>query len=108
VWVERAWGNRVTFHLEIGRAQLMMLVASRRLVELGARELADRVRHDLAPRDALPGRWTYRIIDEFRESFLRPARAVEEEVREALCEGRRHRFESALRDRHRSGASPSG
>ena len=102
-WVERAWGHLVAFHHEIGHAQGMMLEAARRLEAMGEDALAERVRRDLAPRDVLPGRWTYRIVDEFREGFLAPARAVEEDDRGRLAGGRRHRFEASLRDEHRDG-----
>jgi hypothetical protein len=93
-WVERAWGSLLDFHHRVGHAQLMMLKAADLLREAGQEELAGRLADDIAGLEAIPGHWTYQMVDEFREHFLAPVRGFEEEVRARLADGIRHRMEA--------------
>lgn len=96
-WVERAHGALLDFHHHMGHSQEMMLQAAAALAEAGETELGDRLREKIAPLDAIPGRWTYQIVDEFRAWFLEPVRAFEAEVRGTVNGGVRHRFEARLK-----------
>lgn len=96
-WVERAFGALLDAHHEIGHAQILVLEAADALEAAGHPDLAERARTRLAPRDAVAGRWTYQMIDEFRAHLLEPMRAFEEEVRGRLAGGVRHRFEAGAK-----------
>jgi hypothetical protein len=103
-WIERAFGALLDAHHEVGHAQGLMLEAAEALRDAGHPELAERARLGVAPLDAVAGRWTYQIVDEFRSHLLEPARAFDAEVRGALAGGVRHRAE-ALQKRRSPGAS---
>ena len=94
-WVERAFGALLDAHHEVGHAQILLTEAADALEEAGHADLAERARTEVAPRDAVAGRWTYQMIDEFRLHLLEPARAFDEEVRQRLAAGVRHRFEAS-------------
>jgi hypothetical protein len=97
-WVERAWGALLDCHHQVGHGQLLMLGAARALAAAGHDGTAERLEREIAGLDVLPGRWTFRMVDEFREGFLEPVRRFEQDARERLVGGRRHRYEAALRE----------
>ena len=101
-WVERAFGRLLDAHHDVGHAQLMLLEAADALERAGHPELARRAREEVAPLDVIAGRWTYQIVDEFRDHMLSPVRAFDEDVRRAA--GRRRA--PPLRGAARSAASP--
>ncbi len=72
----------------------MLLEAADALDRAGHPELARRAREEVAPLDVIAGRWTYQVVDEFRDHMLSPVRAFDEEVRRRLAGGVRHRFEA--------------
>lgn len=94
-WVERAFGALMDAHHEVGHAQILLMEAADALEEAGHPDLAERARDEVAPRDAVAGRWTFQMIDEFRLHLLEPMRAFDEEVRARLAGGVRHRFEAS-------------
>jgi hypothetical protein len=94
-WVERAFGALMDAHHEVGHAQILLMEAADALEEAGHPDLAERARTEVSPRDAVAGRWTYQMIDEFRLHLLEPVRAFEEEVRHRLAGGVRHRSEAS-------------
>jgi hypothetical protein len=93
-WIERGFGALLDAHHEVGHAQGMLLEAANALDACGESELAHRARTVIAPLDAISERWTDQFVDEFRTSPLDPARAFEDEVRQRLVGGVRHRFEA--------------
>ena len=106
-WVERARGRLYDFHQMIGHADALIGKAAERLAEAGHAEYAERLRTEIVGRNVLPGRWTFQVVDEFDDSYWEPVRAAERRVRDELMTGRRHVYESemkeARRTRHRSG-----
>lgn len=72
----------------------------------GHRELAETVRTEIIGRNVLPGRWTFQVVEEFARNYHEPFRQAEEQVRETLLEGRRHVYESELKDRRRTVGRP--
>lgn len=103
-WIERGFGSLLDAHHRIGHAQGMLEEAADALRAAGHTELADRTLLGVAPLDAVAGRWTYQVVDEFRAHLLEPARALDEEVRRRLAGGVRHRVE-ARRKRDTPGTS---
>lgn len=101
-WVERARGRLYDFHQLIGRADLTLGEAADALAEAGHGELAERLRADVVGRNVLEGRWTFQVVEEFDDGYHAAVRAAEQEVRERLLQGRRHVYESEMKERRRT------
>ena len=106
-WVERARGRLYDFHQMMGRADFLLGDGADLLADAGHDELATWMRREIVGRNVLDGRWTFQIIEEFDELYWEPVRSAEARVRDELLEGKRHVFESELKDArrtdHRSG-----
>lgn len=92
-WIERAFGALLDAHHETGHAQGLLLEAADALDAAGHGELARRAR-SVAALDAVHGRWTYQIVDEYRAHMLEPARALDDGVRAGITGGLRHCLEA--------------
>lgn len=101
-WIERARGRLYDFHQLIGRADFIVEEAADLLDGAGHTELARALREEVIGRNVLPGRWTFQVVEEFDATYHRPVAAMEQRVRDALLEGRRHVFEAELKERRRS------
>jgi hypothetical protein len=101
-WVERARGRLYDFHQMLGRADLLLGEGADALQDAGHGELAERLRHDVVGRNVLEGRWTFQIVEEFDDTYWSAVRSAERSVRDELLDGRRHVFESEMKDRRRS------
>ncbi|MEQ8835162.1 MAG: hypothetical protein RIB67_12060 [Miltoncostaeaceae bacterium] len=99
-WVERAFGSLLDAHHRTGRAQILLLEAADAMEAVGQDAHAARIR-EVAARDVLPGRWTYRMVDEFRAMMIEPVRAMEEAIRSDVTGGVRHVHEMDMRRRTR-------
>ncbi len=106
-WIERAFGALLDAHHRVGHAQGLMLEAAEALRDAGHPGLAGRARLEVAPLDAVADRWTYQVVDEFRAHLLEPARAFDDDVRDALAGGVRHRAEALQKRRSAGTASPT-
>jgi hypothetical protein len=95
-WIERSFGSVLDAHHEVGRGLEMLLEAADALEAAGQRELAERARREAA-RDAVGGRWTYQIVDEFRSHLLEPLQGFGQDVRDRLSGGLRNRREALLK-----------
>ena len=94
----RARGHLYSFHQLMGRADLLLGEAVSQLRDAGHGELADRLERELVGRNAIDGRWTFQIVEEYDDLYFDRATELEREVRTALMDGRRHVFESELKD----------
>ena len=101
-WVERARGRLYDFHQMMGRADLLFGEAADQLADAGAPKAADDLRDVVVGRNVLEGRWTFQIIEEFDEGYWSAARATEERLRDELLAGRRHVFESEMKEERRT------
>ena len=102
-WVERARGRLYDFHQLMGHADLLLGDAADALEAAGHPDHASALRDQMVGRNVLDGRWTFQIVEEFDDLYWSAARGAEERVRDALVAGRRHVFESEMKDRRRSG-----
>jgi hypothetical protein len=102
----RARGHLYSTHQLVGRADLLAGEAADVLEQAGHTELAERVRTDLVGRNVLPGRWTFQVVEEFDATWWEPLEAIEHEVRDALLDGRRHVYESEMKDDRRTPGRP--
>ena len=105
-WLERARGRLFDFHQMLGHLDFQMGDAVDLLREAGHHELADKLEQEVVGRNVLDGRWTFQIIEEFEDVYYEPVRRLEQEVRDALMDGRRHVFEAELKERRRSRGRP--
>jgi hypothetical protein len=101
-WVERARGHLYEFHQLMGHADRLLGEAVDALREAGHDEQADRVGEELVGRNVLEGRWTFQIVEEFDDTYWSALRAAEARVRGELIAGRRHVFESEMKEARRT------
>lgn len=102
----RARGHLYSFHQEMGRTDLLTGEAADLLEAAGHAEQAEALRRDVVGRNVLEGRWTFQVVEEFDETYYRPYEDAERAVREALVAGRRHVFESEMKDDRRTPGRP--
>ena len=104
--LERARGHLYSFHQLIGKADLELDEVLDLLRACGEEELAERVRIDLLGRNVVPGRWTFQLVEEFDATYWEVFREHERAVRDALVAGRRHVYESEMKERRRTHGRP--
>src|SRR3954470_19323188 len=100
--LERARGHLYGFHQLIGEADLALDEVLEGLRESGENDVADRLESELLGRNVIPGRWTFQIVEEFDDTYWEVFRAHERAVRDALVAGRRHVYESEMKERRRT------
>lgn len=105
-WVERARGRLYDFHQLIGRADFLFEEAADALEHTGRGDLAERVRVEVIGCNVLPGRWSFQMVDEFDDLYYATITEVESAVRGELMAGRRHVYESELKNRRRTKQRP--
>lgn len=105
-WVERARGRLYDFHQMMGHADLLLGEAADDLADAGHPELAEHLRTEVVGRNAIDGRWTFQIVEEYDDLYWSAVRAAEARVRDELMAGRRHVYESELKDDRRSAGRP--
>jgi hypothetical protein len=104
-WVERARGRLYDFHQMIGRADLLFEEAAELLREAGHEELAQHLEQEVVGRNVLDGRWTFQIVEEYEELYNIPVHESEARVRGELLQGRRHVYESEMKEARRTRGS---
>ncbi|MFP3380350.1 hypothetical protein SB767_28950, partial [Bacillus sp. SIMBA_069] len=57
-------------------------------------------------RNVINGRWTFQIVEDFDDGYYATFRRLEGEARDTLAGGRRHIFESELKEQRRTGGEP--
>lgn len=100
--VEHARGYLYGFHRLTGRADFAMGEAVDMLRDAGHTELADRIDRELVGRNVIEGRWTFQIVEDYDDNYYGPFRDLEREARDRLAAGRRHLFESELKEQRRT------
>ncbi|MFG1809502.1 hypothetical protein [Streptomyces sp. NPDC049040] len=104
--VERARGRLYDFHQLTGGADLRLGEAVERLRGAGHEALADRLASELVGRNVLPGYWSFQMVEAYDETYYRPFRQLEQQVREDLAEGRRHIHEAEMKEARRTHGHP--
>jgi hypothetical protein len=105
-WVERARGELYAFHQLMGRADLLLGEACDKLRDAGHGDVADRLEKEVVGRNVLYGRWTFQIVEDFDDNYWSVFRDHERRVRDELQQGKRHIFESEMKERRRSRGNP--
>lgn len=99
--VEVARGHLFAFHQLTGTADFTLEKAIDLLRDAGHPEVARRLEEELLGRNVLPGRWTFQVVEDYENTYYKPFRALEEEVRE-LTGGVAHVHEADLKRRRRT------
>lgn len=105
-WVERARGRLYDFHQMMGHADLAIGDAADQLRAAGHEDVADHIDTEFVGRNVVDGRWTFQIVEEFDGTYWSPLRAQLSEIENDLTGGRRHVFESEMKDRRRTDGEP--
>jgi hypothetical protein len=104
--IENARGELYAFHRLIGRADAELADALDRLEAAGHPDLAEELRSEIVGRNVLEGRWTFQVVEDFDAGYYRAFADAERRVRERLLDGRRHVYESQLKERNRTHGRP--
>ena len=104
--LERARGHLYAFHQLVGSADLALDEVLELLGACGEPELGERIRTDLLGRNVVPGCWTFQLVEAFDAGYWEVFRDHERAVREALVGGRRHVYESEMKERRRTHGRP--
>lgn len=104
--IERARGHLYELHQLIGHADLLLGEAVGGLHESGHPDHAERLEREVLGRNVISGRWTFQIVEDFDDNYWSVFRAEERRVRDALQDGKRHVFESEMKERRRTHGRP--
>lgn len=104
--IERARGALYEFHQLTGGADAMLDEVVDGLRAEGHGDLADRIADELIGLNAVAGRWTFQIVEEFDDGYYATWRELERAVREKTMGGRRHVLEAELKARRRTAGRP--
>jgi hypothetical protein len=105
-YIHRVRGALYEAHQLMGRADFLFEDAADLLRKAGHDELADLVDTEVVGRNILPGRWTFQVMEEFDDTYYDVVVAAEARVRGELVAGRRHVFESELKEQRRTHGRP--
>jgi hypothetical protein len=97
-WVERARGHLYEFHQMMGHADATFGQAADLLDRAGHPDQANELREVVVGRNILPGRWSFQVVEEFDDGYYADAKQSEKKIRDDLVEGRRHIFESEMKE----------
>ncbi|PPG63450.1 hypothetical protein C5C69_01300 [Rathayibacter sp. AY1C7] len=101
--VEHARGLLYGFHRLTGAADLALGEAVDELREAGHAATAERIEAELVGRNVIEGRWTFQIVEDYDDTYYAAFREQERAARDELAGGRRHLFESEMKEDRRSG-----
>ncbi|MFF6996468.1 hypothetical protein ACFY93_16160 [Streptomyces sp. NPDC008313] len=103
---ERARGHLYSFHQLTGTADFELDRAASLLREAGHEEYARRVETEILGRNVIPGHWTFQIVEAYNATYYEAFKALEEEVRGRLADGRDHLYEAELKEERRTRGHP--
>lgn len=104
--IEEARGMLYAFHRRTGTGDLALGEAVDMFRHAGHEELARTLETDLLGQNMLHGRWTFQIVEEYDATYYAKFKALEEQARQELVEGRRHVFEAETKERERTRGHP--
>ena len=104
--IEIARGHLYAFHRMSGTADFTLGKGVEQLREAGHADLAERFEKELVGRNILDGRWTFQVVEEYDDGYYATFRDLERTAREQLVGGRRHLYESELKEDRRTHGRP--
>ena len=100
--VEHARGLLYGFHRLTGSADLALGEAVDLLRDAGHRYIADDIGQRLVGRNVVSGRWTFQLMEEYDDGYYAEFKAVEQQARDSLVDGKRHLFEAEMKEERRT------
>jgi hypothetical protein len=100
--IENARGMLYGFHRMTGEADLALGEAVDALRDSGATALADTLESELVGRNVIEGRWTFQIVEDYDDGYYATFKALEKRARDELADGKRHLFESEMKEDRRT------
>jgi hypothetical protein len=100
--IEDARGSLYRFHRLTGKADLAIGEAVELFRKAGHDEIADRIEREIIGRNVLEGRWTFQVMEEYDDGYYAAVKASERAARDELVGGRRHVYESEMKERERT------
>ena len=94
------------FHQLMGHLDLLLGDAADALSAAGHGHEADALRDEVIGRNALDGRWTFQIVEEYDALYFEPVLHHLRALEAHLMDGRRHVHESEMKERRRSHDRP--
>ncbi|MFW6776043.1 hypothetical protein ACOACO_17300 [Nocardioides sp. CPCC 205120] len=104
--VEEARGHLYAFHRRCGTADLTLGDAVDQLRAAGHTELADRLDREMVGRNIIHGRWSFQVVEDYDDGYYATFKRLEKDARDALLEGRRHVYESEMKEGRRTHGEP--
>lgn len=104
--VEHARGLLYGFHRLTGTADLAIGEAVDMLRAAGHGDLADRIAREVVGRNVVHGRWTFQIVEDYDDNYYAAVKDTERAARDELVGGRRHLFESEMKEQRRTPGLP--
>jgi len=104
--IERARGHLYEFHQLIGHADLGFDRAVELLREAGLDAEADELQAEIIGRNVQPGKWSFQMVEGFNDTYYSVVKAYEQKLRDTHLQGRRHIFESEMKEKRRSHGRP--
>ena len=101
-WVERARGHLYDFHQMMGHADALIGEAADELRDAGHQDQAQRIEAELVGRNALEGRWSFQMVEEYDAIYWSVVRAFADDLRGELMGGRHHVLESEMKEDRRT------
>ena len=98
----RACGSLYEFHQLMGHLDLLLGEAAATLEEAGHHRESEILRTDVIGRNAIDGRWSFQIVEEFDDLYFNPVQQRIRDLEVALMNGRRHVYEAEMKDRRRT------
>jgi hypothetical protein len=106
--MEVARGHLYAFHQLSGAVDLSLQDAVAALRDCGHAPLADAIDRALVGRDVIAGSWTYQLVEEYDDGYVRVFREVERRVRADIMDGVRHVFEAEMQSAEQAPAASGG
>lgn len=100
--VERARGHLYGFHQLSGKADFELGDAVDALRRAGHKDVAAKLEEELVGRNVLEGRWSFQVVEEYDDTYWSAFRRLEQAARDELAGGRRHLYESRLKEQRRT------
>jgi hypothetical protein len=97
-YLVRARGHLYSFHQLMGHVDLMFSDVAARFDEAGLADVAARMREEVVGRNALDGRWSFQVVEEFDDLYFGPVEAEVRRLEADHMDGQRHIYESEMKD----------
>jgi hypothetical protein len=102
--IHRAYGRLLGFHHSIGRGMDHLDDAQQLLRDAGHDDYANALRDHHLPAGAIEDRWSYELVEAYRDGLLAAIDGFDDTVRDDLADGHSHVTERRQRRRWRDRA----